>query len=389
MDDRITTRDPLQPPEIPEFDLIRPIGEGGFGQVWLARNRATKRLRAVKVIPLAVTGKRDQAGREINSLVRLEDNLKQKHPNLLTIHHVAKTDRYLYYLMDLADDMCGQAASEDETYRPATLASRLESGPLEAAECLRIARQLLSGLASLHDSKMVHRDVKPANCLFVDSELKLGDFGLLVEASPQVSRVGTLKYMPPDGRMDTRADVYAAGLVIYEMITGLPVDRFPSCGRRAGNVIGDGTLQALHQLVLRACEPAPEHRFADARRMLQELEVLLSKSHSAPRRTRRHMIAAAVTAVCSVSLLGIWSYRSHSTVHVNFITRPFEATVYIDGELQHDSDEQPYLTPCTIESLSLGVHHVEFRAPDRPPLEATPYDFGKVRRVERAWTTTP
>ena len=58
----------LPTPEIPDFDLIRPIGEGGFGQVWLALNRATQRLRAVKVIPLRMSGTRDRAGREINSL---------------------------------------------------------------------------------------------------------------------------------------------------------------------------------------------------------------------------------------------------------------------------------------------------------------------------------
>ena len=377
-----------QPPEIPDFNLIRPIGEGGFGQVWLAVNRATKRLRAVKVIPLRVSGTRDRAGREINSLVRLEDNVKYKHPNLLTIHHVAKTADFLYYLMDLADDLSGEPATADPAYRPATLSSRLQDSPLEAGECLRIARQLLAGLASLHEARMVHRDVKPANCLFVGGQLKLGDFGLLVEASPQVSRVGTAKYMPPDGRMDARADVYAAGLVIYEMITGLPADRFPSCGRRAADVIGDTTLQALHRLVMRACEPDPSDRFQDARRMLADLETQLSSRGPAPRRVRRRTFLAAGATACGALLLGFW-IASPRKVHVNFITEPFEATVYLDGKRQENGDGKPYQTPCTIRGLDPGVHRVQFRHTDRDPLDAGPYDFAQVRRVKKSWSAAP
>jgi serine/threonine protein kinase len=375
-------------PEIPDFDLIRPIGEGGFGQVWLAVNRATKRLRAVKVIALRVSGTRDRAGREINSLVRLEDNVKYKHPNLLTIHHVAKTADFLYYVMDLADDISGKPATADPTYRPATLSSRLHDSPLEADESLRIARQFLAGLASLHEARMVHRDVKPANCLFVGGELKLGDFGLLVEASPQVSRVGTAKYMPPDGRMDARADVYAAGLVIYEMLTGLPADRFPSCGRRAADVIEDTTLQALHRLVMRACEPDPSHRFQDARMMAAELETQLASHGPTPQRTRRRAFLTAGTVACGALLLGFWIGHPR-TVHVNFLTEPFEATVHLDGNEQKDADGKPYQTPCTIQNLDPGVHHVEFRLTGRNPLDAGPHNFAEVRRVEKSWTTGP
>ena len=137
--------------------------------------------------------------------------------------------------------------------------------------CLQYSRQLLSGLAMLHSAGMVHRDVKPANCLFVGGQLKLADFGLLTEAHPLVSRVGTQKYMPPDGRMDMRADVYAAGLVIYEMLSGLPVDEFPRLGSRSQDVSDNPILTNLLRLVLRACERESEKRPADARAMLAEL----------------------------------------------------------------------------------------------------------------------
>ena len=173
----------VDPPQAPDFDFVRPIGEGGFGQVWLAINRTTGQPRAVKVIPRAGANGRDPAGREIASLTRLEANLCRRHPNLLAIHHVGETPEHLFYVMDLADDISGKADPTSPEYRPATLENLLAAGPLDAADCQRYAEQLLAALVCLHEAGMVHRDVKPANCLFVGRELKLGDFGLLTAAS--------------------------------------------------------------------------------------------------------------------------------------------------------------------------------------------------------------
>ena len=236
--------------EVPDFDLIRLIGEGAFGTVWLASNQTTGRLRAVKVIPLRSASAGSPARREIVSLKHLEAHIEDQHPNLLTIHHVGRTTEHLFYVMDLADDVSGAAASADASYRPATLEQRLEGGPLPADDCLALARQLLAGLAVLHEAGMVHRDVKPANCLFVGGQLKVADFGLLTEDGPLVSSLGTRRYMPPDGRMDAKADVYAAGLVIYQMLTGLPAESFPSLGARAREIAGNPLLQRLNRVSL-------------------------------------------------------------------------------------------------------------------------------------------
>ena len=288
---------PPHPPEVPDFDLIRCIGEEASGP-WLAANRTTGRLRAVKLIPMDKSGAGSPAYREIVSLKHLEARVNDQQPGLLAIHHVGRTDRHLFYVMDPADDISGAAASRNPGYEPATLQRRLASGPLPAQQCFDLARQLLVGLRALHAAGMVHRDVKPANCLFVVGELKLADFGLLTEAGPLVSRLGTRRYMPPDGRMDTRADIFAAGLVIYRMFTGLGADRFPRLGPRAREIAADPVLQKLNQLVLKAGQPDPARRFQDAGQMLAELETPAVKASRSGRRA-----LAWVTCLISGALL--------------------------------------------------------------------------------------
>jgi hypothetical protein len=379
------------PPEVPDFDLLRPIGEGGFGQVWLARNRTTGHLRAVKLIALRRSGATDPASREITSLTRLEANLRRQHPNLLTIHHVGKTSEHLFYVMDLADDVHGRPASAEAAYQPATLESRLAGGPLPPQDCLRLARQLLEGLAWLHQAGMVHRDVKPANCLFVDGQLKLADFGLLTEAGPQVSRVGTQKYMPPDGRMDTRADVYAAGLVIYEMLTGLPADSFPRLGGRAAETARTPSLCALMRLALGACQPDPQQRFSDAAAMLAELSTSAPEAVGGRPRARRLLAVLSVVAAAALCVAAVawWASRPR-LVHVNFVTYPFEAAIYLDDTLVVDEDGNARTTPCTVENLPARAHHVVFEHAGQPePRDAGMVDFATVRQVTARWDSRP
>jgi eukaryotic-like serine/threonine-protein kinase len=370
-------------PEIPDFDLIRPVGRGGFGEVWLAVNRTTGQLRAVKIVALQQPGQVGAAAREISSLTRLEGNLRCRHENLLNIHHVGQTASHLFYVMDPADDRTGGPAANSDEYQPATLQSRLQDGPLPTEVCFEYARQLLAGLASLHAAGMAHRDVKPANCLFVGGKVKLADFGLLTESHPLVSRVGTQKYMPPDGRMDIRADVYAAGLVIYEMLSGLPVDEFPRLGSRSREIAADATLASLLRLVLRACEREPERRFTDARAMLAELDSPAKK----PRRSRRSRVA--LTAVAMMLIAGglIWMFglgrelARPTGVGVSFVTFPYEARIYVDGALLVDSANMPYTTPCTVDDLPATDHEVAFECDGHPRWDAGRYDFAQTRQI--------
>ncbi len=375
-----------QSPEIPDFELVHLIGEGAFGQVWLAKNQTTGRLRAVKIIPMQRPGGGDSAGREITSLTRLEANLHTRHANLMDIDHVGKTTGHLFYVMAPADDVHGRPASIGDDYLPATLDSLLADGPMAPDECWSHAEQLLAGLAALHAAGMVHRDVKPANCLIVGGRLKLADFGLVTESDPLVSRIGTEAYMPPDGRMDTRADVYAAGLVIYEMLTSLPAERFPSLGSRAARIAEDPLLGVLNRVALKACQREREKRFRDAPEMAGALTT--TKSTAGRRMT---ILARPVALLIGLALLAavliacVLVFPRQPDISVNFITDPFEATVHLDDELQADGDGNVHTTPCTIPNLRPKAYRIVFRHEGLPARDLGHVDLGKIREIRVEW----
>lgn len=128
---------PGDAPTLPDLVLLRPIGSGSFGTVWLARNATTSKRCAVKVIPRRSPGRADAAGREIVSLTRVEERLRRGSPHLLAIHHVGTTEDHLFYVMDLADrEGADEASPSDSTYVPATLEGRLRRGALDARSCL-------------------------------------------------------------------------------------------------------------------------------------------------------------------------------------------------------------------------------------------------------------
>lgn len=326
----------------------------------------------------------DRAGREITSITRLEANVRSHHPNLLDIQHVGKTNDCLFYIMEPADDLSGAPASLDPNYQPASLKSRLRAGFLSVDECLQFTQGLLAGLVCLHDAGMVHRDVKPANCLFVGGELKLADFGLLTEADHQVSRLGTLKYMPPDGRMDTRADIYAAGLVIYEMITGLPPENAPRLGERAGHVADQPILRALNKLVLTAIHANPQQRFPDARSMLAALRIPEPTSSPHTKPWKKPRLAIITLVLIAIICLMVWWFWPHY-VPINFISNRYEATIYLDGVLQKDPEGAPYKTPCTIPKIHARVQHVVLKDPAFGDLDLGWIDFTKYREINANW----
>src|SRR5262245_26778331 len=183
----------MKPPIIPDHTLVRPIGRGAYGEVWLARN-IMGTLRAVKLVWRRQFESERPFEREFAGIERYEP-VSRKAGGLVHVLQVGRNDTegYFYYVMELADpaegerEKGGKGAEQNiplsplppfspANYQPRTLGSELKRlGRLPTADCLQLALDVVSGLAQLHRHGLVHRDVKPGNIIYVHGRAKLAD----------------------------------------------------------------------------------------------------------------------------------------------------------------------------------------------------------------------
>jgi WD40 repeat protein len=285
-------------PVIPDHTLLRPIGRGAYGEVWLARN-VMGALRAVKVIWQRQFESDRPYEREFAGIQRYEP-VSRSSGGLVHVLHVGRNDRegYFYYVMELADAQgeqagkweSGKMGEADATlspahaptfspaaYSPRTLRSDLQRrGRLSTADCLCVALEVASGLAQLHRLGLVHRDVKPGNIIYVQGRAKLADIGLVSGGGEGRTFVGTEGYIPPEGPGSPVADLYALGIVLYEASTGLPPERFPDVPPEwLASTGGDDALE-LHEVILKACESQRERRYQSTEEIQADLALLQS-----------------------------------------------------------------------------------------------------------------
>lgn len=304
--------------EHPRYRVLRKLGEGGMGEVFLAEHRLMQRPVALKVIrarclshPQAV----DRFRREVHSAARLN------HPNIVTAHDAEEAGGIHFLAMEYVD---GVPLSE-------WLA---EHGPLPAAEACRYAHDAALGLACAHDKGMVHRDLKPQNLMRTpDGTIKVLDFGLArfacetdacATAAPLTTEgivMGTPDYMAPEQAQDSRqadirADIYSLGCVLYELLAGrVP---FPA-GTPVDKIVKHRTAQPLPLQKLRPDLPPglvavvakmmakqPDQRYqtpADAAAALAPF------THATPPPRRRRRVALAACLLAGISLLAGAIYR--------------------------------------------------------------------------------
>ena len=184
------------PPAIPDHELIRRIGAGSYGEVWLSRN-IMGGFRAVKIIYRDAFQSARPFEREFRGIQNFEP-LSRLQENQVDILHVGRADDYFYYVMELADDQAGNPAIDSDHYSPKTLKSEQQRlGRLPVQSCLELGVALTAALAHLHQRGLTHRDVKPSNIIYVNAVPKLADIGLVTGMDATVSFVGTEGFIAP------------------------------------------------------------------------------------------------------------------------------------------------------------------------------------------------
>ncbi len=271
------------------YEIVAPLGAGGMGEVYRARDPKLSREVAIKVLP-------DELGAHPEALARFEREAKAvaalSHPNILAIFDFASHDGVTYAVMELL---------EGETLR-----ARLADGGLGLRKAAEIGARIAQGLAAAHEKGVVHRDLKPDNVFLTkDGGVKVLDFGLArYDAaatpadrtnSPTLSRytdpgtvMGTVGYMSPEqvrgAAVDHRSDIFSFGAVLYEMLTGRRAFQRETAAETMTAILKEnpaelgplasGPSPAIERIVQHCLEKRPEERFQSARDLAFDLLAL-------------------------------------------------------------------------------------------------------------------
>ncbi len=271
---------------IPQIEILELLAKGGMGAVYKGRQRTLDRLVAVKILPPDIghdVAFADRFAREARALAKLS------HPNIVGVHDFGQANGLFYFVMEYVDG--------------ANLRHLLRERKFTPKDALAIVPQMCDALQFAHDEGVVHRDIKPENIL-IDKKgrVKIADFGLAkllgqdapidnLTATHQV--MGTIKYMAPEQMegakdIDHRADIYSLGVVFYELLTGeLPLGRFAAPSKKVQIDV------RLDEIVLRALEKEPSHRYQHASEVKTEVESVIGSPRQSTARPTSEAAANA------------------------------------------------------------------------------------------------
>jgi serine/threonine-protein kinase len=258
------------------YRLLRELGRGAMGVVYLAEDDALQRQVAIKT--LLLPGDDEDSQREARFRQEAKAAGGLNHPNVITVHDFGREGNWLYIAMELLQGV--------------ELRDRMGQGALPIDEALHIAEQVASGLAAAHARGVVHRDVKPGNIMVMPGgHVKIMDFGIArMQASDVRTQSGTMmgspKYMSPEQvgghSVDHRSDIFSLGSVLYEMLAGAPAFAGGNLGQLLTailhstptpvSVVRPGVPATVELVVARAMQKNAAQRYQDAAEMAQDLQ---------------------------------------------------------------------------------------------------------------------
>jgi len=306
------------------YEILSPLGAGGMGEVYRARDTRLSRNVAVKVLPASYSADPDRL-RRFEQEARAASQLN--HPNIVTVHDFGTHERSPYVVQELLEGD--------------TLRQRLESGSLGTRKATEYALEIAHGLAAAHDKGIVHRDLKPENIFItVDGRVKILDFGLAKLLGNEVETgepggaltatlqslpgvvMGTVGYMSPEQvkaqPTDGRSDIFSLGVILFEMLTGRRAFQRDTSAETMAAILKEEPPEAaatarnvppsLQRIVDHCLEKSPELRFQSARDLAFALSALSGSgtapslpSVEAPRRPRwARWAAIAVVAAAGM-----------------------------------------------------------------------------------------
>lgn len=275
------------PPTIPDYTLLKRIGSGAYGEVWLAQD-ALGGYRAAKVVYRTKFASDQPFAREFRGLEQYAP-VSLAYPGLVHILHVGPRDPtdHFYYVMELADDASGAPTLDPGGYAPRNLAADLcAQGRLLLPTCIELGLRLAGALKYLHDeARLVHRDIKPANIIYVKGVPKLADIGLVTgldTGAGAPTYVGTEGYIPPEGPGSAAADIFGLGKVLYEASMGLHESKYPDLPPTLLQRPDRADFLQLNDIILKACDPNPRRRYPSAARLEADLLRLRKRLGAAP-----------------------------------------------------------------------------------------------------------
>lgn len=286
--------------------MLRCIGKGSYGEVWLARN-VFGAFRAVKVVRRSSFDSDRPFQREFNGIKRFEP-VSRSHPAFMAILHVGENqaEGYFYYVMELADDQQAGQRVEADTYEAKTISTEIATrGRLPFTETIQVGIAIGDALATLHTAGLVHRDIKPANIIYVNGRPKLADIGLVHTIASAATFVGTQGYIPPEGPGTVQADIYALGKLLYEVSTGNDRQQFPELPDFLASSEDGTSFRELNEVLVRACESNPKDRYTSATLLCSDLQ-LIGRGESLQRLRqleRRWKVATRFGAIAGVVIL--------------------------------------------------------------------------------------